>query len=1019
MTEARFTTGSVVKYAFLPRIFPRFGQLFLTGFHQVAFLMAQVYYAARLLPANHPFLLSANIGKFTIRQVIAAAANNIQFRRENIDQIIVFFALLMGLILLVAQVLLMLSSLFVPAAMAAGTPLSFGTYFGTPTYNGLGSAQDLAFILLDRVFGVPGIFDSCVSTGVPCNGTLPDLSFDAVNTVYAPAAFPWPYHDGLHAMLEFYSVGLLVVATFIILYFIIVIVAETAQTGTPFGKRFNSVWAPLRLVMALGLLIPITNGLNSAQYLVLYMAKFGSNFASNGWVWYNAAVQAWGANQAIQMVAKPQVPETKSLLQFMMLAHACKALEEGMLEAPTPKSADAAGGCAGLHPQDDGRGLSSDKENYVDAYLVRIDLVGADDARRLSHTTYNDALAFFENQDMTIRFGDRDCDNVGYKGRVAPTCGEVLLPITTGSNNAADIGARRIQEGYYVMIQYLWGVYGGAVTLANRWEPKQYCEPAMVDSEFVVGYSGDMEIRKKAISIVQDWLCPSGDVKQTRLYGAGGQFSVPADGNYLARPTEDWVMDITQNYREGDGAPSAVYPALVGPNASYPGGVANSNIAVSGSSEVIAENILRDAISRQIDAIANGAFDAGLDERLSRGWAGAGMWYNQIARLNGGLTTAAWNFPKVSRYPQIMEDVLAEVRQNNQNFSPVEQFNPNLGNDNWIRLQRDGATEAAIVLDFIYRDVWGSGASEKPTTGNLIYDFINWLFGTKGLFSLDDPQNAVANPLALMSSLGKSLVEASIRNLMFAAGADIASMGAAFAKNQVGEQASAAVSSFLYSISAVTLSAGIVLYYILPFLPFVYFFFAVGNWVKGVFEAIVGVPLWALAHLRIDGNGLPGEAAMNGYYMLFEIFLRPLLIVFGLLASVGIFQAMATVLNGIWPLATKNLSGTNYDLSASAGWLEVARGPVDQLFFTVMYAVILYIMALSSFKLIDLIPNQIMRWLGTGVSTFSDLTQDAAANLTQYSSIVSSQASSQVIGGMQQLGGAGRSVAKAAGSAND
>jgi conjugal transfer/type IV secretion protein DotA/TraY len=67
-------------------------------------------------------------------------------------------------------------------------------------------------------------------------------------------------------------------------YFAIVVVAETAQTGTPFGKRFNSLWAPLRLVMAFGLLIPISYGLNSGQYIVLYAAKYGANFATNGWI---------------------------------------------------------------------------------------------------------------------------------------------------------------------------------------------------------------------------------------------------------------------------------------------------------------------------------------------------------------------------------------------------------------------------------------------------------------------------------------------------------------------------------------------------------------------------------------------------------------------------------------------------------------------------------------------------------------------------------------------------------------
>lgn len=1015
MSAANFSTGSVVKYALLPRFLPRFSALFLSGFNQIAYLMAQIYQGVRLLPPNHPYLRAENIGKFGIRQVIAAAANHIEFRRENIDQIIVFVAMLLGMALLVMQVFLLFIGILAPSAIAgAMTPLSFGYYFGTPAYGGLGSAQDLAFILLDRVFGVEDIFDSCVSTGVPCAGTMPNLTFDNVNTVYAPAAFPWPYHLGLHAMLEFYSLGLLVVACFIILYFIIVIVAETAQTGTPFGKRFNSVWAPLRLVMALGLLIPITSGLNSAQFITLWMAKFGSNFASNGWILFNAGVASWGATQATALIAKPQTPEVTGLLQFMMLAHACKALEEGYIIGPRPVNAGAGATACGLPVMDDGiagfNPATDPPENIIDGYLVKFDPTGANDSVRLSETAAMAARGFFNNGDMTIRFGDRDCSYTGERGRTFPTCGEIVIPVTNPSDDPSEIGSTSAQIDYYELVRYLWGRYPGASTaLASRWGEQEFCERVRADLFVPGGANGDMDIRRKALAFVQTGICKIGN-NQPRLWGAG-QYNVVA-GDFYPMPDEDWGTEIERHYKEGAGAMTAISPALVAANGAYPGAVQYSNM--SGTS-VIAENIIRTATTAQISAIASGLYELPMDQ-LARGWAGAGMWYNHIARLNGGITSSIWNYPQASRYPDIMESVLAKVRQNNQTFTPANQFNPNQGNGFSIQLKRPNETKAAEVLNGVYK-YWGNNrAIEKPNTGNALFDFINWLFGTKGLFSLDDPQNATVSPLALLSSLGKSLVEASIRNIGLGVGAKGGAALAGAGGMIFGEAAGDAIATFLFSIATATLTAGIVLYYILPFLPFVYFFFAVGNWIKGIFEAMVGVPLWALAHIRIDGNGLPGEAAMNGYYMLFEIFLRPILILFGLLAAVSIFQAMATVLNGIWPIATKNLGGTNYDLQANAGWLESARGPIDQLFFTVMYAVILYIMALSSFKLIDLIPNQIMRWLGTGVSTFSDLTQDAAANLTQYTSVIGSQMSSQAIGGISSAMDGMKNIGKGMGN---
>ena len=54
-------------------------------------------------------------------------------------------------------------------------------------------------------------------------------------------------------------------------------------------------------------------------------------------------------------------------------------------------------------------------------------------------------------------------------------------------------------------------------------------------------------------------------------------------------------------------------------------------------------------------------------------------------------------------------------------------------------------------------------------------------------------------------------------------------------------------------------------------MPFIYFFFALAGWIKSIFEAVVAMPLRALAHLRIDGEGLPGPGATNGYFLLLEI----------------------------------------------------------------------------------------------------------------------------------------------------
>ena len=75
---------------------------------------------------------------------------------------------------------------------------------------------------------------------------------------------------------------------------------------------------------------------------------------------------------------------------------------------------------------------------------------------------------------------------------------------------------------------------------------------------------------------------------------------------------------------------------------------------------------------------------------------------------------------------------------------------------------------------------------------------------------------------------------------------------------------------------------------------------------------------------------------------------------------------------------------------------------VDVFFSTIVYAVILYMMAVSSFKMINLVPNNILRWLGNTVSSFSDNIQDETQGLTQYAAIGGARIGGQLAGGITQ-----------------
>jgi len=836
--------GNILLYTLTPQIKPRLNNFLSSSFGFLASFMAQAYRGVRLLPENHPFLQSRMHGQYGVFEVLREASSNLNFSTKNIDQIIVFFALLAGMVILGIQFILLIVALLVNSASAQDLPSNIGEFFVRDD-----NSEDLALRLLDKVFGIPDFF----------------------GTKDAPGEAAEPFHTALHQLFQFYSIGLLVIAAIIIAYYIFAIVAETAQTGTPFGKRYNHVWAPIRLVVAIGLLIPISTGLNSAQWITLYAAKWGSGFATNGWIMFLETFEE-SIIAGDELIAEPNPPEIKDFVAFMSTAHACKAAYIA---------------------------LGDPRGENIDAYII--DPNNVNDATPLMDVLLPWNNEFLKAQrKIHIRFGVENAIYSDNASNVYPFCGEIALTNNVpGENAEADSTGQKQVSAAQVMT---WGYYA---LIYRMWE------------------NGD--------ALYGDPLRTAAESRMESIFG-----NIPT--TYITDSYKTERQDITLNF-------------------------------------------VKQRITNAANALKE---EFELDpETASLGWGGGGIWPNTIANANGLLTGAAMNKPTIVSMPSVMEYTCKENQQENEETTQIECYNPRMseGTETLYQTENDSAIASALsdFFNFWYKD-------SDETTGNIFIDTVNLLLGTQGLF--DMCRNADIHPLAQLSATGKGLVDAAIRNLGFG----FLSGSGGLLTPYFGPALQAA-SGFFVSLASVGILIGFILYYVVPFMPFLYFLFAVGGWVKGLFEAMVGVPLWALAHIRIDGQGLAGDAAINGYFLIFEIFVRPILIVFGLLASLIIFSAMVKVLNEVFALAVSNLSGystanegvcdTAFPTSPGAptGSVDYMRGPIDEFFFTVVYAILVYMIGMACFKLIDLIPNQILRWMGAGVSTFNDNAGEPAEGL--------------------------------------
>lgn len=915
-----------LKYTLLPGIVPRMRDLFGSGFGYLAFLMAQIYGLVRLLPANHPYLNPQNVGAFGLRHVVAEAANHLVIGRKNIDQIIIFGALLAGLVIFALQFIFLIYTMFLAPALAfAQIPNSGLGIFATtaPTH-------DIAFIMLDRVFGIPNFFNSCVADATKLCST------DTVEL-----AFPWPIHNALHGLFSFYSYGLLMIGMFIFLYFILVVVAETATTGTPFGQRFQNIWVPVRLVMAIGLLVPINHGLNSSQYVVLYAAKMGSSFATNGWLTYNYAMNARAkayslgltasptdpnANSEV-MVGYPSTPDLSSVYEALSVIHTCAYTE--WMNSNQNSYADKAN-------------AHMDTNFRIKPYFVKNGIFGENKEQRMvmeAGTDLKKALEFFNNGNIRIVFGEQK-DDFAATGNVDPICGEIRVPVTSAPSfgqGGTLTGPDKVLEIYYNMVKDLWF---GTQTTATGTPPSTATNQNALFM-FAAHYAGKYNETDSAKK--EDIVCSVG-------CGTDDGFPSCTDTNpqgqklcMTTEPNDDWSANQLDTRRK----------------------------EIIGAMEKNYNEYLKSLTNTEQEA-----------EVLKHGWGGAGMWYNHIAEMNGAYVVATQSIPELRKFPKIMEEVRKTKSRIDEASSPGELFNPVFKTP--PKDFTDVKERQAKTLYNVYK-YWDPSNTDDRLSGNVFEDTISLIFGLDALFKMRH-ENAQLHPLAQLSLVGKGMVESTIRNVLISSGIGLSSGILQLFTGDLGKVGAEALGGLLFSTAFIGLTAGLVLYYVVPFLPFLYFFFAVANWVKGIFEAMVGAPLWALAHIRIDGEGLPGDAASNGYYLILDIILRPIVIVFGLIAAILIFGAQVKLLNIIWDLVVRNVTGFDaHETSVNiVGDLALKRDSLDQFFFTVIYAIIVYMLANACFKLIDMIPKDLMRWMGSGVTSFGDMAEGPAKNLSQY-----------------------------------
>ena len=192
------------------------------------------------------------------------------------------------------------------------------------------------------------------------------------------------------------------------------------------------------------------------------------------------------------------------------------------------------------------------------------------------------------------------------------------------------------------------------------------------------------------------------------------------------------------------------------------------------------------------------------------------------------------------------------------------------------------------------------------------------------------------DPIVVMQSFGDRLLSAASALL------GISILGALTGVGIVGAMTVIAV-----------FAAGAMFAYVVPITPFIFWMQALVSWIFLVIETMVAAPFWACVHALPNGTGFAGERARQGYMMLIDILIRPVLLVLGATFAVAMMQAVGwlfgTLMNG-WFVSVGEYVGRSF---------------VADIVFSIVVMSVMYYASLTIFtKGVNYMPQHVSRWMG-------------------------------------------------------
>ncbi len=338
------------------------------------------------------------------------------------------------------------------------------------------------------------------------------------------------------------------------------------------------------------------------------------------------------------------------------------------------------------------------------------------------------------------------------------------------------------------------------------------------------------------------------------------------------------------------------------------------------------------------------------------GWGMAGAWYMKYVYVQNAINQEVSRYPTVT--PPNMEAVPSEFKGALAEF--VSRYNA-------IRKHTSYTNELGV--ETMLRDDKSAKASkDKEEDSSKISKYLNEKYGsvlTAPNRYLGQSMVGDKNPVLAAKDFGDYVFTTSTTG----------TIGMAVVAGFLPTSSMVVVTPLLFALTGALMGFSSILAFYLPIAPYIIWFGVLIGWLVMVVEAVIAAPMWAVAHVHPDGDGIVGRGG-QGYSLILGLMLRPALAVVGLIAAMVLIIPVGQLFNRTyWAVFDMSQGNSVQGLFTFAACISI---------FSVTYLAIINRM----FALIHVIPDQILRWMGGPSSDLGSYAGDLGGASSKNAAVV-------------------------------